>query len=222
MKLIKEYIDFKDLEVIKEDVETHGEKKKKWKIRGPFLEAENKNRNGRIYSSDLLMREVKKYNEEKIKTNRSMGQLDHPESPMINLDRVSHIIESLEMIDNRGIGVAKILETPMGKIAEALLSDGVILGMSTRGVGSLDGEKVQEDFQMIAVDIVAEPSAQCAFVEGVMENAEWIFKNDEWIQVKVKALKEEVDKVYRSKSRFCKKDVSKETLKLLNSFIKSM
>lgn len=222
MKLIKEYIDFKDLEVIKEDVETHGEKKKKWKIRGPFLEAENKNRNGRIYSSDLLMREVKKYNEEKIKTNRSLGELNHPPSPEINLERVSHIIESLEMIDNRGIGVAKILETPVGKIAEALLSDGVILGMSTRGVGSLDGEKVQDDFQMIAVDIVAEPSARCAFVQGVMENAEWIFKNDEWIQVKVKALKEDVDKVHRSKSRFCKKDVSKETLKLLNSFIKSM
>ena len=146
------------------------------------------------------MREVNDFVESKIKKNRSMGELDHPENPQINLERVSHIIESLEMKDNVGHGVAKLIDTPMGRIAKTLVDEGVIVGMSTRGVGSLDGEIVKEDYKLITVDIVADPSAPNCFVEGVLENKEFIIDGDRIVEVAVRNLQKKVDEKYNSNS----------------------
>ena len=151
-------------------------------IEGVFLQGGIKNRNGRMYPIDTLSREVGRYNESFIKKGRALGELGHPEGPTVNLDRVSHKIVSLEQCGNNFKGKAKLLETPMGKIAKSLLGEGVMLGVSSRGVGSLKedhtGTKVVgEDFQLAtAADIVADPSAPDAFVNGIMEGKEWIWE----------------------------------------------
>lgn len=190
MKLIVEHRDINELEILTEEV---GESKKKvYKIKGPFLEAVTKNRNGRVYSQELIEREVSRYNKEKVQTKRSIGELDHPPTPTLNLERVSHIIESLEMQDNVGIGCARILDTPMGKIATSLLEQGVKLGVSTRGVGSLQGSKVNDDYHLICVDLVADPSAPSAFVEGILENKEYIINGDSIVETAVEKLEKEV------------------------------
>jgi len=196
MKLLTEMITFDKLQVIKEEVEG----KKIFRLKGPFLEAEIENKNGRVYSKDILVREVNDFVEGKIKKNRSMGELDHPENPQINLERVSHIIESLEMKDNVGYGVAKLIDTPMGRIAKTLVDEGIIVGMSTRGVGTLDGKTVKEDYKLITVDIVADPSAPNCFVEGVLENKEYVIDGDRIVEVAVANLKKSVDKKYNPKS----------------------
>jgi len=196
MKLLTEIVAFDKLEVIKEEVEG----KKIFRLKGPFLEAEIENKNGRVYSKDILVREVKDFFENKIKKNRSMGELDHPENPQINLERVSHVIESLEMKDNVGYGCAKLLDTPMGRIAKTLVDEGIIVGMSTRGVGTLDGKTVKEDYKLITVDIVADPSAPNCFVEGVLENKEYIMDGDRIVEVAVQNLQKSVDKKYDPKS----------------------
>ena len=159
MKLLREFVSHDSLQLISEDSEGSN---KSYYLKGPFLQANVKNRNGRKYMQETLIREVKDFNEEKIKTNRSIGELDHPESPAINLDRISHIITELTMDGDIGVGCAKLLDTPMGKIAKALVQDGVQLGMSTRGVGTLDGDLVKDDYKLITVDIVADPSAPTA------------------------------------------------------------
>jgi hypothetical protein len=183
MKLIVEHRDINEMEILTEEV---GESKQKvYKIKGPFLEAVTKNRNGRIYSQELIEREVNRYNQEKIKTKRSIGELDHPPTPTLNLERVSHIIESLEMDGNIGVGSARVLDTPMGKIASSLLSQGIKLGVSTRGVGSLQGSKVNDDYHLICVDLVADPSAPSAFVEGVLENKEYIIDGNMIVETAV-------------------------------------
>lgn len=196
MKLLTELVSFDKLQVVKEEVEG----KKIFRLKGPFLEAEVKNKNGRVYSKEILVREVNDFVESKIKKNRSMGELDHPENPQINLERVSHIIESLEFKDNVGYGVAKLIDTPMGRIAKTLVDEGIIVGMSTRGVGTLDGETVKEDYKLITVDIVADPSAPNCFVEGVLENREFIIDGDRIVEVAVQNLKKSVDKKYDPKS----------------------
>lgn len=189
-------ITFDKLQVIKEEVEG----KKIFRLKGPFLEAEIENKNGRVYSKDILVREVNDFVDGKIKKNRSMGELDHPENPQINLERVSHIIESLEMKDNVGYGCAKLIDTPMGRIAKTLVDEGIIVGMSTRGVGTLDGKTVKEDYKLITVDIVADPSAPNCFVEGVLENKEFVIDGDRIVEIAVHNLQKAVDKKYNPKS----------------------
>jgi len=176
MKLIREEIE--KVEVITE--EKNG--KKILYIQGPFLQTEQQNRNGRVYRRDVMEREVKRYTEQHISKGRALGELGHPDGPTINLDRVSHKIVSLEQKGNDFIGKAQILSTPMGKIAESLLKEGVCLGVSSRGIGSLRPTKegyseVGEDFMLAtAADIVADPSAPDAFVQGIMEGREWVWE----------------------------------------------
>ena len=214
MKLLCEFVGLDQLEVIREDFQdASGETKKVYKLKGPFLEAEKKNRNGRVYAHDILEREVGDFTETKIKTKRAMGELDHPENPQINLERVSHIIEDLQMRDNIGFGVARILDTPKGRISETLVKEGIVMGMSTRGVGSLDGENVQDDYKLITIDIVADPSAPHAFVEGVLENKEYVMEGDKIVEMAVDALQKKVDKKYDPR------DLSGETLSYLKSFL---
>ena len=176
MKLIREEVE--TIEVLVEEIKG----KKTFHIQGPFLQGDIKNRNGRIYESHILAKEVKRYNEAYIDKNRAMGELGHPDGPTVNLDRVSHKITSLKQEGSNFIGKAKILETPMGRIAGALLNDGVTLGVSSRGMGSLINRNganyVGEDFMLAtAADIVADPSAPDAFVQGIMEGKEWIWDN---------------------------------------------
>tara|TARA_B100000003_G_C10828552_1_gene329978 strand:- start:26 stop:676 length:651 start_codon:yes stop_codon:yes gene_type:complete len=176
MKLIREEIE--KVEVITEEKDG----KKLLYIQGPFLQTEQKNRNGRVYRRNVMEREVKRYTNEYVSKGRALGELGHPDGPTINLDRVSHKIVSLEQKGNDFIGKAQILSTPMGKIAESLLKEGVCLGVSSRGIGSLrqtrEGySEVGEDFMLAtAADIVADPSAPDAFVEGIMEGKEWVWE----------------------------------------------
>ena len=192
MKLIREEVE--SVQVITE--ETNG--KKTFHITGPFLQGDIKNRNGRIYESRILAKEVGRYNEQFISKNRAMGELGHPDGPTVNLDRVSHKITSLKQEGSNFIGKAKILETPMGRIAGALLNDGVTLGVSSRGMGSLVTKNgvnyVGEDFMLAtAADIVADPSAPDAFVQGIMEGREWVWDNGLLKECDVQRVKETID-----------------------------
>ena len=176
MKLITEKVE--DVKVLTE--EKNG--KKRLYIEGTFLQGEIKNRNGRMYPLSTLEREVSKYNEQYIKSGRSLGELGHPDGPTVNLDRASHLITSLVQEGNNFRGRARILDTPMGNIAKNLLDEGVKLGVSSRGIGSLketNGCKIVADDYMLATaaDIVADPSAPDAFVNGIMEGREWVWTN---------------------------------------------
>jgi len=176
MKLITEQIE--NIEVLTES--KNG--KTSMYISGPFLQAEITNRNGRCYPFPILEREVNKYTDKYITCGRALGELGHPDGPTVNLDRASHLITSLKAEGNNFIGKAKILDTPMGNIAKSLLGEGVKLGVSSRGVGSLverNGVKyVGQDFMLsTAADIVADPSAPDAFVQGIMEGKEWVWQN---------------------------------------------
>lgn len=176
MKLITEKVE--DVKVLTE--EKNG--KKRLYIEGTFLQGEIKNRNGRMYPLATLEREVSKYNEQYIKSGRSLGELGHPDGPTVNLDRASHLITSLVQEGNNFRGRARILDTPMGNIAKNLLDEGVKLGVSSRGIGSLketNGCKIVADDYMLATaaDIVADPSAPDAFVNGIMEGKEWVWTN---------------------------------------------
>ena len=172
--------------------------KKSHFIEGVFLQSEIKNKNGRVYPQGILAREVAKYDEHHIQKGRALGELGHPEGPSINLDRVSHKIESLKEDGNNFVGRAKILETPMGNIAKNLLDEGVRLGVSSRGMGSLkekDGVNfVADDFMLAtAADIVADPSAPDAFVDGIMEGKEWVWDNGILKESAVAQIKKEID-----------------------------
>ena len=175
MKLIRE-----EIESVEFLVEQKNGKKSMY-IEGVFLQGNIKNRNGRMYPMETLRREVGRYSENHIQSGRALGELGHPEGPTVNLDRVSHKIVSLKESGSNFIGKAKILSTPMGKIASSLIEEGVKLGVSSRGVGSLQQTKegfavVGEDFMLeTAADIVADPSAPDAFVEGIMEGKEWVW-----------------------------------------------
>ena len=175
MKLITEMYD--DFEIL-----TEGKNGKDMKIKGVFMQAETKNRNGRVYPLDVLQKEVARYNKELVESKRAFGELGHPEGPTVNLDRVSHMIEELVPEGNNIIGKAKILDTPNGKIVKELINAGAKLGVSSRGMGTLEkrGQTnyVKDDFFLAtAGDIVADPSAPKAFVEGIMEGKEWIWDN---------------------------------------------
>ena len=182
MKLIKE-----DLVEVRYLVETVNGKQEHF-IEGIFMQAEKKNRNGRVYPKDILSKEAERYNREYVQKNRAFGELGHPDSPTINLDRVSHMITKLYPDGNNFIGKAKILDTPNGKIVKSLLDGGATLGVSTRGVGSLKPQNgyqvVQDDFHLAtAADIVADPSAPDAFVCGIMEGKEWILDGTGWKEI---------------------------------------
>ncbi len=177
MKLIAEVYDY-----VKPLVEDTKDGKKIYAIEGVFLQAEVKNRNGRTYPMAVLQREVDRYNEEYVKQNRALGELGHPESPHINLDRVSHMITELKANGIDFVGRAKIMDTPYGKIVKSFIDEGVKFGVSSRGVGSLenakDGDVVADDFFLAtAADIVADPSAPQAFVRGLREEKDWVWDN---------------------------------------------
>ena len=177
MKLIAEYVDHK-IEVLTEAREGGG---KNHFIEGIFMQSEQKNRNGRIYPKAIMEAAVDKYVTEQVKTKRSVGELNHPEGPTVNLDKVSHLIEALDWDGNDVIGKARILDTPNGMIVKGLLDGGVQLGVSTRGMGSLENKNgvmyVKDDFMLNTVDIVQDPSAPTAFVNGIMEGVEWVWNN---------------------------------------------
>ena len=191
MKLISEEIS--NAEYIVE--ETNG--KKDYKIRGVFLQSDIKNRNGRIYEYAVLDKEVKRYSKEFIQKNRAFGELGHPDGPTVNLERVSHMIKSLTPDGKNFIGEAKIMDTPYGKIVKGLIDEGAQLGVSSRGMGSLvqrgGANYVKDDFYLAtAADIVADPSAPDAFVEGIMEAKEWVWDNGVLIEKDIDAWKREI------------------------------
>lgn len=177
MKLIAEYVE-NNLEFI---VEANEKGEKKYAIEGVFAQAEAKNRNGRIYPKPIMEKAVDKYVTEQVKTGRAVGELNHPEGPTVNLDKVSHRITDLKFEGNDVVGRASILDTPNGKIVKGLLDGGVRLGVSTRGMGSLESRNgvmvVKDDYILNTVDIVQDPSAPGAFVNGIMEGVDWIWNN---------------------------------------------
>jgi hypothetical protein len=197
MKLITETIE--NIEVLTE--EKNG--KKDYKIKGIFMQADIKNRNGRIYPVGTLAKEVKRYNEQFINKKRAFGELGHPDGPTVNLERVSHMITSLKPEGKNFVGEAKIMDTPYGKIVKNLIDEGAQLGVSSRGMGSLQsgsqGNVVGKDFYLAtAADIVADPSAPDAFVEGIMEGKEWVWDNGVLKSMEVEKYKEEIEKTKRA------------------------
>ena len=198
MKLITENIE--DVEYITEEAK---DGKKVYSIRGIFMQADVKNRNGRVYPKEILTNEVIRYNKEFINNKRAFGELGHPEGPVVNLERVSHMINKLYPDGNNFIGEAKILDTPYGKIVKNLIDEGAKLGVSSRGMGTLvhkDGANhVKDDFYLAtAADIVADPSAPNAFVEGVMEGREWVWNNGNIKEQDISALKMQIESAKKS------------------------
>ena len=193
MKLIRE-----EIETAKVTITEGKNGKKSHFIEGVFLQGEIKNRNGRMYPISTLQREAKNYNTKYIEKGRALGELGHPDGPTINLDRVSHLITSLKQEGNNYVGKARLLDTPMGNIAKNLIDEGVKLGVSSRGLGTIrerDGVKVvMDDFMLAtAADIVADPSAPDAFVNGIMEGKEWIYNNGSVQEQTVEQIKKRID-----------------------------
>jgi hypothetical protein len=189
-------------------------------IEGPFLVAESVNKNKRMYKEETMRNEVNRYSEEYISKNRAFGELGHPDTPSINLDRVSHLIVGLRQEGNAWIGKAKILETPMGNIARNLIEGGAQLGVSSRGMGSLKMENgvnvVQGDFHLAtAADIVADPSAPGAFVQGIMEGKEWMLVNGIWTEQHYDVAKQEIKQA-------SSKDIEAVSLKIFENFLKKL
>jgi len=194
--------------------------KKEYKIRGVFLQSEIKNRNGRVYPKHILDKEVRRYNAEFINKNRAFGELGHPDGPTVNLERVSHMVKKLYPDGNNFIGEAKIMNTPYGKIVKGLIDEGAQLGVSSRGMGSLDQRGgvnyVGKDFYLAtAADIVADPSAPDAFVEGIMENKEWVWDNGVLVEKEIEAWKLELIKTK-------KRSLEEQKLKIFDSFLKKL
>jgi hypothetical protein len=214
MKLISEEIS--NAEYIVE--ETNGSKN--YKIRGIFLQSDLRNRNGRVYPKDILDKEVRRYNAEFINKKRAFGELGHPDGPTVNLERVSHMITKLYPDGANFIGEAKIMNTPYGKIVKGLIDEGAQLGVSSRGMGSLEqrggANYVKDDFYLAtAADIVADPSAPDAFVEGIMENKEWIWNNGVLVEKNIDAWKREIEGAKRNALAEAKVRVFKNFLKNL-------
>ena len=220
MKLISEQWDDNVDYIVEEDPKTG---KKSVYIEGIMLQTEVKNKNGRIYPKEIMRKEVARYTKEFINQNRAYGELGHPEGPTINLERTSHLITELKEDGNNYIGRAKILSTPMGEIVKSLLADGARLGVSSRGMGSLkssntkDGvQMVQSDFQLAtAADIVADPSAPDAFVNGVMEGVEWIWDNGVFKSQKIEEYKNSIRRAKAHKLQDVKLNVFKSFLENL-------
>ena len=207
MKLFSEAVE-SEVEYITEEKEGGG---KNYKIRGIFMQADVKNRNGRVYPMEVLQKEVSKYNKNFISEKRAFGELGHPDGPTVNLERVSHMITSLKEDGKNFIGEAKIMSTPMGEIVKSLMDEGAKLGVSSRGMGSLDqkggANYVRDDFYLAtAADIVADPSAPNAFVEGIMEGKEWVWNNGALLEAEMVQMQKEFDVKQRQK------DAKKEAL----------
>ena len=188
-------------------------------IEGIFMQAEKPNRNGRMYGKGIMEREVQKY-QELINEKRSLGELGHPPNPSINLNQVSHMITGLKFEGNDIYGKAKILDTPMGKIAKNFIEEGVRLGVSSRGLGSVKLNKegvneVQDDFHLATVDIVADPSAPDAFVQGIMESAEWILENGVWKVMQVEQAQNTIRKASKA-------DLNKVKLQVFEQFLRTI
>jgi len=218
MKLITELVE--EVQYIAEAKE-NGEKEHF--IEGIFLQANRKNRNGRIYPINIMEREVERYMKDVVSNNRAYGELGHPEGPSINLDRVSHIITELRRDGDNFIGKAKLTDTPMGNIARGLLKSGANLGVSSRGMGSLVPRKdgimeVQDDFRLAtAADIVADPSAPDAFVKGIMEGVEWVYDpvKDTWHEQRLEEIKKSVHKMSKS-------NLEEQKLAIFENYISSL
>lgn len=210
LKLITEHVE--DVRFLTEDKDGV----KEYFIEGIFMQAEKKNRNGRKYPNKVLMKEANRYQKEYVEQNRAMGELGHPDGPTVNLERVSHLIESLKPDGNNIIGRAKILETPYGKIVKNLMEGGVKLGVSSRGMGSLEQKNgvniVKDDFMLSAIDIVADPSAPDAFVDGVMEGKAWVWDNG---LLKEQDLNSVCSMIQRASSR----DLEEKKLAAFESFL---
>ena len=216
MKLICE-VNEENLEYISEAKE-NGEKD--YKIKGVFMQGEIKNRNGRVYPMQVLDEQVQKYKESYIDKNRAYGELGHPNGPTINLERVSHMITDLKKEGNNYIGEAKIMDTPYGKIVKNLMDEGASLGVSSRGMGSLKqnggSQVVQKDYHLAtAADIVADPSAPDAFVEGIMEGKEWVWDNGVLREAQVNEYKEEIKKTSKA-------DLEGAKLKIFTDFLSKL
>ena len=215
VKLISEEV--QDVEYITEEKENG---KKDYKIKGIFMQADIKNRNGRVYPMEILQKEVKRYNKQYINEKRAFGELGHPDGPTVNLERASHMITGLYPDGKNFIGEAKILSTPMGNIVKNLMDEGAKLGVSSRGMGSLDQKNganyVRDDFYLAtAADIVADPSAPNAFVEGIMEGKEWIWDNGTLIESELIRMRERIN------TRVRKRQASEDALELA-SFLKML
>lgn len=220
MKLITEVIE--DINYLTEAKESG---KKSYFIEGPFMQGNIKNRNGRVYPMEVLDKEVKRYNEDYVSKNRAYGELGHPQGPTINLERVSHMITKLEKNGDNYIGRAKIMtETPYGAIVKSLMDEGAQLGVSSRGMGSLKQSRsgiaeVQDDFYLAtAADIVADPSAPNAFVEGIMEGAEWVFNEatNSWKQL------EAADQMRTQMKRMSAADIEAKKFAIFEQFLNSL
>jgi len=220
MKLISEQWSDEVNYLVEEDPKTG---KKHAYIEGVMLQTEVKNKNGRIYPKEVMQKEVKRYNKEYVDQNRAYGELGHPEGPTINLERTSHLITSLKEDGNNFVGKAKILSTPMGEIVKNLLNDGARLGVSSRGMGSLKAsnakggvQMVQSDFQLAtAADIVADPSAPDAFVDGVMEGVEWVWDNG---VIKAQKIEEYKNSIQRARTQ----KLQEVKLNVFNDFLKNL
>lgn len=212
MKLITEYVE-NNLEVIAEQ-KKNGEKN--YFIEGVFMQSNKKNRNGRVYEKATLENAVEKYVAEQVKTGRAVGELNHPEGPTVNLDKVSHKINDLHWQGNDVVGKASILKTPMGKIVEGLLEGGVKLGVSSRGMGSLvsknGAQYVGDDFMLSTIDIVQDPSAPSAFVNGVMEGVEWVWDNGLIRQQDIEVIETEIKRAPR-------KDLHEAEIRAFKNFL---
>ena len=211
MKLITETIE--DIEVLTEATSNGG---KSYKIRGVFMQADIKNRNGRVYPVQTLAKEVARYNEQFINKKRAFGELGHPDGPTVNLERVSHMITSLKSEGKNFIGEAKIMDTPYGKIVKNLIDEGAQLGVSSRGMGSIQGSTVGKDFYLAtAADIVADPSAPDAFVEGIMEGKEWVWDNGVLKSKSVEEYKEQIERTRRA-------DLAETKASIFNDFLSKL
>tara|TARA_B100000579_G_scaffold152826_1_gene124202 strand:+ start:519 stop:1178 length:660 start_codon:yes stop_codon:yes gene_type:complete len=215
VKLISEEI--QDVEYICEEKDNG---KKNYKIKGVFMQADIKNRNGRVYPYEILENEVKRYNKDYVGQNRAFGELGHPEGPTVNLERASHMITSLTPDGKNFIGEAKILNTPMGNIVQSLMDEGAKLGVSSRGMGSLDQKNganyVRKDFYLAtAADIVADPSAPNAFVQGIMEGKEWVWNNGSLVEAELERAKRRINERVR------KRQANEDTLEFLR-FLKKL
>ena len=214
LKLISEHIDHSADYLIEQD-DTSG--KKNYRIKGIFMQADIKNRNGRMYPMEILSKEVNRYNKEYVNEKRAFGELGHPDGPTVNLERASHMITSLVADGKNFIGEAKILSTPMGEIVKSLMDDGAKLGVSSRGMGSLDQKNganvVRKDFYLAtAADIVADPSAPDAFVEGIMEGKEWLWDNGVLKSMEIEKYKQVIENTQRRELAETKARVFKDFL----------
>ena len=214
MKLITETVE--DIQTLVESNESGG---KTYKLRGVMMESDTQNRNGRIYEGKILKKETQRYINEYVNKNRALGELNHPSGPTVNLDRVSHMVTNLKENGKQILGEAKIIDTPMGNIVKNLIDAGAKLGVSSRGMGSLEKRGgvnyVKEDFTLAAIDIVADPSAPNAFVDGILEGKEWVWNNGLLVE-------KQIAQYERQLKRTPKRKLEENAIKLFSDFLRHL